>query len=324
MKTFRLLFAPQKDSKNAKVGLDANGKRAILAGELCMALPLPSFIMPSGEKFVDSKQERFLAIACDGTYNKATFFDDGSETIYAFADLTPATTEEREAAKVRFAAAREECFKMASMETSLLVQEAIQEVVKTCGGLGKDNAISYRREAGPEANEGRVLFEAMIAHVSSALPRESPAAEWISTSWQAACAAADFDNSGTISDDEAVFIWDNLLLTVSEMVTAKVEQLGLPPKLYYHELCLAMPEGVFEDGRASRSATPTSLQLAKYVDSEHVVFLDDGKERVQRVTKIERLTPAKKEQEVLRYTKAVAQARHPLAPPLDAASPDAP
>jgi biotin carboxyl carrier protein len=266
------------------------------AGDLCMALG-------KGEK------EKHLATVVKG--KRVIFFDDGSETEVDAVQVVEATPADRRAAKERYEAALSEAKKIATADTEETVDAAIEQVKAAMGGsLGSDGMISYLFSAGDEAKEGQLLCEALIGNFGT-LATASPGARWMSSHWREACEEADTDKSGTISNDEAVLLWDRVAQSISETVTKKLDVLGAPPRLYRGDLCLALPIATDVDERA-----PDRRYLATYVDSTHVSYFD-GLGEVLEVRSIEPVTPAARENAILRYSKAVSQCKMAARRPSD-------
>ena len=291
----RLLFGGKKSTAS----------HPLEKGDLCLALPPPAF------NAADSSLH--LATVVSFAKKRVVFFDDGFELEYTTTKLVEAPLEAREAAKKRYAAALLEAHRIAAMDMEEVVEEAIQKVRDAMGGtLGADGMISYTVSAGDESKEGRLLCEALLSNFG-ALTDTSPAAHWMSSHWREVCEEADADKSGTISSAEAIDIWDRVSHSISQTVAKKLDILGMPPRLYRGDLCLALP---IEAEVADPVKEPDKRHLATYVDATHVTFFD-GVSDVSEVRAIEPVTPAAKEQAVLRYTKAVSQCKAAARKPSD-------
>ena len=92
----------------------------------------------------------------------------------------------------------------------------------------------------------------------------------MSSHWREVCEEADADKSGTISSAEAIDIWDRVSHSISQTVAKKLDILGMPPRLYRGDLCLALP---LEAEVADPVKEPDKRHLATYVDATHVTFL---------------------------------------------------
>ena len=103
--------------------------------------------------------------------------------------------------------------------------------------------------------------------------------------------------------DRAIEIWDRVSLSFSSTITAKLDVLGAPPRLYRGDLCLVLPAEKEVD-----ASCPDARYLGVYVDATHASFFDSAGEPLL-VRAIYPATAAAKEDAILRYTKAVAQCK---------------
>lgn len=215
----RMLVAVTRTYTSKLDQLGVNPAPLVLAaGDLCMVRPLPA------ECDAADPSRLYLATYVDATH--AVFLDDGGEAVCEVARLGPATTADKDVAVVKYMTALDQCRRLAEADTEELVADAIEQVRAGMGGdLGADGAIDYRVEAGEEAREGQLLCEALIQNVG-ALWDESRSLRWMSEHWQEVCAKADEDTSGTISEEEAVEIWDEVLGGFTKMVLEKLTLLG--------------------------------------------------------------------------------------------------
>lgn len=269
------------------------------AGDLCMA-------KHDGGKYC-------LATVVDFRKRKVVFFDDGTEAVVDVPDIREASAADRELARVRYELALSQAKEIASADAEDIIQEAIECVEITMGGsLGDDGMISYSNEAGAESEEGRLLCEHLIGKFG-ALGGESPAIAWMRSHWREVCEHADVDRSGTISEEEAVEIWDQVTQSISTVITKKLDLLGAPPRLYRGDLCLALPA----DAASTAAGSDGRPRLATYMDSGHVCFFDGDSSAVSPAQQIVPATPAAKEAAILRYTKAVAQCKAAARRPSD-------
>ena len=272
------------------------------AGDLCMAA------------IAAAPGEHHLAKVVDYRKKKVIFFDDGSEAVVDASDLKVATQADRSAAKDRYTAALAEAKAIAALDAEDLILEAIERVELRMGGtLGDDGMITYSAAAGEESQEGKLLMDELIGRFGS-LATESPAVAWMSSHWREVCEAADADQSGTISTDEAVEIWDRVSGTISSTVTKKLDLLGAPPRLYRGDLCLALPVESETD-----ASDPSRMLLATFMDSTHVTYFDggDGVSPIRAGSQILPATAAAREDAILRYSKAVAQCKAAARKPSD-------
>lgn len=219
----RLIFGPRKPPS----------EHPLEKGDLCLALP--SFEQQSAS----APKKTYLATVVDHKKNKVIFFDDGSETVYVVEKISEASPKDREVAKQRYTKALTEAKAITALTAAEIIDPAIEKVKEAMGGsLGADGMVSYTK--GDESREGQLLCDTLIGNFG-ALAAESPALRWMSTHWRDVCKAADKDHSGTISEDEAMEIWDKVSLTFCATITSKLDILGAPPRLYRGDLCLALP-----------------------------------------------------------------------------------
>ena len=120
--------------------------------------------------------------------------------------------------------ALKQCLRLSESDSTMVVKAAVDEVRSTVT-LGKDHKINYRADAGKEAKEGQKLCEALVQQLG-ALWDESYSLHYMMEQWQTVCKEADKDNSGTISEDEAVAIWEKLLDTFRRYIGDQLERLG--------------------------------------------------------------------------------------------------
>ena len=260
-------------------------------GDICFSTPPPEFFAANS---AEPSKSLYLATVVSSKPSRVTFIDDGSGAVYDVSQMLDAPVGERAAAKERYVAALEEAKRLAAEDSESIVLAAIAKVREAMGGtLGADGMISYTIAAGDESREGRLLCEALLAKFGT-LASFGPAAAWMATSWREVCEEADADKSGTISEEEAAQIWENVSDMISSKIAAKVDLLGAPARLYRGDLCLAWPLPEECD-----PAAPESRLLATYMDATHVVYFD-GSDQVAEVRAIEAATNASKEQAILR------------------------
>ena len=210
-----------------------------------MVKPLP------GEDPAHSDPNKpYLATYVDEEH--AIFFDDADETPYEVAKIGPASASDRDVAIVkytqalpfdlpwdalpislplvprgRYTQALQQCVSLRTADASELVAEAFAEVKEEMGGsLGPKDTINFLASAGEEARAGQLLCEALVSNLG-ALWDESRSVLYMMRAWRETCEAADADKSGTISEEEAVQMWESVLASFTQFVQGKMEALGV-------------------------------------------------------------------------------------------------
>jgi len=191
-------------------------------GDFCMAKPLASEVAST------DPDRLYLATYVDPSH--AIYFDDGDETVAEVAKVGPATSSDKDVAIVKYMRALDQCTRFAGFEAEDLVSEAIDDVKQQMGGtLGVDGKIDYTDAAGDEKREGQILVRTLLQNVG-ALWDESRSLKHMMHHWQDACKEADADKSNTISEDEAVDIWERVLSEFRKTILGKLQKLGVASK----------------------------------------------------------------------------------------------
>ena len=154
------------------------------------------------------------------------------------------------------------CKRLAKEDSAVVVKAAFEKVRRGMGGrLGKDGKINF---SGAESAAGKMLCETLIARTGE---HSGPSLIYMAEHWEEVCREADKDGSGTISEEEAVTIWDDALMGITSYVATKLEQLGAPRRLYRGDLCIVTPTREFIDPSQPKKvgeATRVVLAPAKW------------------------------------------------------------
>ena len=192
-------------------------------GDFCMVRCIPS------EASVSDPQRLYLATYVDTTH--AIFFDDGTDEVREVSSVGPATEADKDVYVVKYMKALDQCTQLAGYDEQGVVTMAIEDVKKECGGkLGPNGEIDYTESAGDEAKEGKLLVEALLSNLG-ALWDEAPSLRYMMSHWREVCKELDVDGSGTISEEEAVQIWDKVLSAFRMMVLRKLQLLGVVERM---------------------------------------------------------------------------------------------
>jgi hypothetical protein len=286
----------------------AYGGQGILSqlqqGDICLASQ-PRYARRSAFNFRSSISEYQLATLLSKKPLTVKFFDDITDTPVKVKDILPLPASQLAAHRQRFEAALGEAKRLAADDSLTIVRRAIASVTKTMGGkLSVDGQISFTNAGGRDPDEGRLLCDELLGNF--AVLAVDAGATWMAAHWEETCLRFDVDRSGTISEAEAVMMWDDVAQKISEAIAAKKDLLGKELQLHRGDLCLAWPVEAECDPK-----DPDRRLLATYVDENHVVFFD-GDDTTSAVRAIEVAPPKAKESAILRCARQ-PRARTPRA-----------
>ena len=287
-------------AQKSQVRLDVKDKTPrVYPGQLCMALPFPALRTKP-----DDDELMYLATAVD-VHDASNpdavhciFFGDGNDEPQAVARLVPASAADKEAVVVKYEMALAACKRLAKEDSAAVVAAAFDKV-RRHHRLGVSGKINF---SGAKSAEGKMLCETLIARTGE---HSGPSLVYMAEHWEEVCRDADTDGSGTISEEEAVTIWDNALLGITSYVATKLEQLGAPPRLYRGDLCVVIPAKEHTD-----PAQPKKEYLASYLDASHAVFFDGVSEDPITILKARPASAVQREVAIAQYTKAATQCMH--------------
>jgi len=152
----------------------------------------------------------------------ATYMDDGTETPCEISKVVPFTEEDKKNAVKLYEQKLAICKAGEMADSKAVVAAAFNHVKENMGGsLGEDGKISY---ANDEAKEGMLLVHTMIGNFG-AMWDESKVLQFMATKWKDQCKEVDVDASGTISEEEAVGVWENVKTAMGMLIMSKLDQL---------------------------------------------------------------------------------------------------
>eukprot|EP00441_Pelagodinium_beii_P038273 CAMPEP_0197648282 /NCGR_PEP_ID=MMETSP1338-20131121/27660_1 /TAXON_ID=43686 ORGANISM="Pelagodinium beii, Strain RCC1491" /NCGR_SAMPLE_ID=MMETSP1338 /ASSEMBLY_ACC=CAM_ASM_000754 /LENGTH=483 /DNA_ID=CAMNT_0043222257 /DNA_START=64 /DNA_END=1515 /DNA_ORIENTATION=+ len=179
-------------------------------GDICMVTPLPE----------ENDTNVYPAYFVSPT--TATYMDDGTEKPEDVGKMAPFSEEDRTYAVKLYESKLAVCKTAEMVDSKAVVAAAFNAVKEKMGGsLGEDGKISY---ANDEANEGMLLIHTMIGNFGS-MGGESKVMRFMAAKWEEACKEADVDGSGTISEEEAIGVWEKVKTTMSQLIMSKLDQL---------------------------------------------------------------------------------------------------
>jgi len=179
-------------------------------GDICMVTPPPE----------ENDTMAYPAYFVSPT--TATYMDDGTETPCEISKVVPFTEEDKKNAVKLYEQKLAICKAGEMADSKAVVAAAFNHVKENMGGsLGEDGKISY---ANDEAKEGMLLVHTMIGNFG-AMWDESKVLQFMATKWKDQCKEVDVDASGTISEEEAVGVWENVKTAMGMLIMSKLDQL---------------------------------------------------------------------------------------------------